>query len=36
MNCTPGKYINQKKIELIQLKVLINDETKKYCIWVGV
>ncbi|MDR2773259.1 MAG: AraC family transcriptional regulator [Tannerella sp.] len=29
MNCTPGKYINRKKIESAQLKLLINDMTIK-------
>ncbi|MDR2917170.1 MAG: AraC family transcriptional regulator [Tannerella sp.] len=29
MNCTPGKYINQKKIETAQLRILINDTNIK-------
>jgi AraC-like DNA-binding protein len=29
MNCTPGKYINRKKIETAQLRLLINDMTVK-------
>ncbi len=29
MNCTPGKYINQKKIETAQLRILINDSNIK-------
>ena len=29
MNCTPGKYINQKKIEAAQLKILISNESIK-------
>lgn len=29
MNCTPGKYINQKKIEAAQLRILIGNERIK-------
>ncbi|NDW19653.1 AraC family transcriptional regulator [Dysgonomonas sp. 216] len=29
MNCTPGKYINQKKIETAQLRILIDDVSIK-------
>lgn len=29
MHCTPGKYINQKKIETAQLRILINQENIK-------
>ncbi|MFA4871096.1 MAG: AraC family transcriptional regulator [Pedobacter sp.] len=29
MNCTPGKYINQKKIEKAQLMIIVNDTSVK-------
>ena len=29
MNCTPGKYINQKKIEAAQLRLLIEKANVK-------
>ncbi len=29
MNCTPGKYINQKKIEAVQMRILIDDASIK-------